>query len=118
MLPGAFNYKFQILSQESAIRQVRERVVKSRVTKVVLALLQLDADSFLLRDMPAQLFHVTFGLLGAFALGLGARPFGFRAFAFGLLGLSGSGPDFVKVLLISEVNDQDDRRGDEQNVDP
>src|SRR4051812_1764947 len=49
---GAFDYEFQVLSQQGAVGQVRQRVVKSRVTEVVFALLQLLAGAFLFGDMP------------------------------------------------------------------
>ena len=52
MLLRAFDYKLQILRQQSAIRQTRQRVVKGRVPKVVLAFLELDADPLLLSDVP------------------------------------------------------------------
>ncbi len=85
VLPGALNHELQVLSQQRAVRQLGQRVVECRVTKMVLALLQLDADSFLFGNMPAQLFDVPLSLLGAFALSLCPGSFCFGPIVLGLL---------------------------------
>ena len=115
---SSFDHKLQILSQQRAIRQVRQCVVKSSVTKVVLALLQLNTDAFLLGDVAVQFFDVTLGLFGALAFGLGPRAFSFSAFAFSLFGQRRGGFDLVQVFVVGEINDQDDRSTDEQNRQP
>ena len=94
----SFDYKFQIFSQQRAIGQVRQGVVKRGVTKVILALLQLNTDAFLLDDVPVQFFDMMFGLLGTLAFGLGARTFSFGAFAFSLFGQRRRAFDLVKIF--------------------
>jgi len=79
VLLGALDDDLKIFSQQGAIGQVRERVVKSRMPEVVFAVLKLDADPFLFGDVPVQFFDVSFGLLGAFAFRFGTRSFGFGA---------------------------------------
>src|SRR5207237_3519351 len=95
VLARAFHDEFQVFGEQRAVGQMRERIVKSRVSKVILALLQLNADTFLLGDVPTEFLDVAFCLFGTLALGLGAGPFSFGAFAFSLLSLRRSHPDLV-----------------------
>jgi len=115
MLLRPFDDELQVLCEQRAIRQVRQRVVERRVTEVIFAFLKLRTDSFLFGNVAVQLFDVTFGLFRARAFGFGASSLSFRAFAFGLFGLFGARFNFIKVLVIGEVNDLDDRRADDQN---
>ena len=55
---------------------------------------------------------MTLSLFGAGAFRLSARAFSFRAFTLSLLGLFGACLNFVEVLVVSEVNDRDDRRAE------
>ena len=114
----AFDHELQILCQQRAIRQVRQRVVKRSVTKVILALLQLHTDALLLNQVPVQFFDVTLGLLSALAFGLGTRTFSFGAFAFSLFGQRRRAFDFVKIFVVGKINDHDDRSANEQNRQP
>src|SRR5688572_33122584 len=65
--------------------------------------------------MPVQLFYVTFGLFRASAFGLGAGTLSFSSFTFSLFRLFGAGFNLVKILVIGEVNDRNDRGADDQN---
>ena len=58
--------------------------MKSGVTEVFLVFFEGLADAFLLGDVPAQFFHVTFRLFRAFALQLGAFTFGLFSLRRGL----------------------------------
>ena len=95
MLARTLHHEFQVFGEQRAVGEMRERIVKSRVSKMVLALLQLKTDSLLFGDVAIEFLDVTFRLLGALALGLGAGSFSFGAFAFSLFSLRRSQPDLV-----------------------
>ena len=88
---GALDGEPQVIRQERAIRQLRQGIVVSRMTKMFFALLKSETDPLLLGDMFGQLFNMTLGLLGAFALGL--------------LGLRGSRFDVIEKFVIGEIDD-------------
>ena len=89
--------------------------MKSRVPKVVLALLQLEADPFLFGDVTIQFLDVTFSLFRAFAFSFSPRAFGFGSIVFRFFGLRRRRHYFGQVLVVGEVNDPNDRRSHEQD---
>jgi len=100
--------KFQMLSEQRAIRQPGQSIVKSRVAEVFAAFFKLSARALQFFNITIELFNVTLSLFGSEALSFSTSVFSLSTLTLGSFGLCGRRPDVFEVFFVSEIDDGDD----------
>src|SRR5215213_8353812 len=105
-----------MFSEQRAVRQSRQSVVKSSMTKVLAAFFKLLTGGLQLFNVTIEFGNVPLRLFSSQSFCFSSCVFGLSTFAFGLLSLCCCCADVFEILVVGKVDNRNDRQGRKNGI--